>query len=275
MIADALKQTNGRPFPPIHSIVLETAVRISIVVAALLISGSAFAQETSDLSCFDADPVTNPPETITACTALIDEKGGDQDLLLFGLHRRGIAKRQAGDMEGSIADFEQYLKIEPDNTATLRMLAWTYREQGRSERAEASYTSILEQDDHWQGWLSRCAVRTDLGRYSLAVSDCMQVEERVNQDPDADQELRESVMQDAWYFWSLSLNQMNKPAEAARVARRGLGTKDINARLYFVTLVGLWNSDQTEEIDSLLSEGLQKYPGDADLEYFLSEWEKR
>ncbi len=248
-------------------------MRIGVIIAALLMWGSAFAQETSNVPCFDTDPVANPSETITACTILIDEQGDEQDLLLFGLHRRGIAKRQAGDMEGSIEDFERFLEIEPDDTATLRMLAWTYREQGRPEKAEASYTSILERDDHWQGWLSRCAVRTDLGRYSLAIGDCMQVEERVNQDPDADRELRESVVQDAWYFWSLSLNQMNKPADAARVARQGLDTPDINARLYFMTLVGLWNSNQTEEIDDLLSEGLQKYPDDPDLVYFLGEWQ--
>ena len=250
-------------------------MRISTLIAALLIAGSAWAQGAAELSCFDVDAVAQPAETITACSALIDAPEIDQDLLLGALHKRGVAKRQLGDMDGSIADFERILEAEPDDTATLRMLAWTYREQGRTVEAEALYTSILEKDDHWQGWLSRCAVRTDLERYSLAINDCAKVEERVNQDPDADQERRDGVMQDARYFWALSLNQMDRPAEAARIARQGLETPDINGRLYFMTLVGLWNSNQTQEIDHLLFLGLQKYPDDPDLLYFLSEWKNR
>ena len=250
-------------------------MRLLSLITLGLIANTAAADSSLQDRCFEVDGVANPEQAVLGCSSLIESGPIEQDVLLRALHLRGIAKRQSGDMAGSIADFESILAVTPDDTGTLRMLAWTYREQGAEEKAETIYTDVLKQDDHWQGWLSRCAVRTDLKKYYLAISDCSEVSERINLDTSADAELRVSVMQDAWFFTAFSYNQVNQPARAATIARQGLGHPDINGRLYFMTLVGLWNSDQLAEIDALLAEGFEKHPGDLDLVYFQSEWEAR
>ncbi len=250
-------------------------MRHSFIVLALIIASPTIAETDQQNPCILSDAIANPSETIAICNEVIAKRSTNPAVRGPALHNRGIAYRQLGDIEQSIADFNAVLAIDPTNTPTKRMLAWTYRQSGQIATAEALYTAILDEDDHWQGWLSRCAVRTDLKRYNGAIRDCSEVEQRLSLDTAMSEESRQSVMQDVWYFTAIALNELNRPGTAASVARQGLGLPDINGRLYFVTLVGLWNSNQLAQIDSILAEGLVRYPDDAELQFFQTQWEKR
>jgi tetratricopeptide (TPR) repeat protein len=250
-------------------------MRRFFIVLSVIVASTASAQTEVQDPCISSDAIADPENTIFLCNQVIAAQSDNPNALVPALHNRGIAHRQLGDIDQSIADFNAVLALDPTNTPTRRMLAWTYRQSGQEATAEALYSAILEQDDHWQGWLSRCAVRTDLKRYNAAIRDCSEVERRLSLDTSMSEEGRQGVMRDVWYFTAISLNELNRPGTAASVARQGLGQPDISGRLYFVTLVGLWNSNQLEQIDSVLTEGLVRYPDDAELLYFQSEWNKR
>lgn len=215
----------------------------------------------SEHPCHDTNPNTEPKISIIVCTDLIISDTKDPVIISAALTKRGIAYRELGQYPQSLNDLITALEHVENDTTILRMLAWTYREAGQLNKAEKIYTQVLATDDHWQGWLSRCAVRTDLKRYESAIEDCDIAAKRIS---DSDY----SIMHDILYFKSLSLNELGRWDEAYAAASSGFSDSDVTGRLYYEALIALWSSKRHKEIRPILEEGLQRYPNDLDILHF-------
>lgn len=236
-------------------------MRHCLIIAFTLLAHSASAQSALQSACYDADPVNNPQVALSACDALVSSNPVDQQIMRDALHFRGIAKRETGDLAGSIADFEGALEIDPNSTAVMRMLAWTYREMDEPARAESLYDRVLEIDDHWQGWLSRCVVKSDQENYLSAAADC---EEALARDP-------ENL--DALFFGARAYTFSDNPALALPIAQRAVALAPDDPR-HAGELV--WAMYLAGNPDQALREArafLEIFPNDSELSFFLTQVE--
>lgn len=219
------------------------------------------------LECFQLDPHTHSEALIATCSAFLANPDANILQRFDAYLARAIAYRAIGDYEQSEADLLTILEHDPDNAQTLRMLAWTYREWGQPSKAEEIYTRVLNYDNHWQAWLSRCAVRVDLARYEDAIADC----EEANRAWKPDRVTHPNVSYDIAYFTALSLNSLGRFDEAHEIAIAHADAKDINARLFHQSGVALWNSGQEDAAVDTIFEGWRYYPQDPDLLDFFSQ----
>ncbi len=203
----------------------------SVLVCALvaLAAFAARAQDgASDVPCFEVDPISQPVASVAACTDAILDPTLPPKVRAEAHVVRGMARRELGSFAASEADLLKALGFLGEDAQTLRMLGWTYREWDRPDRAEIIYGRALAVDDHWQGWLSRCVVRSDLEKWDLAVEDCRAALER-----DAENE-------DVVFFLARALSFAGRPAEALAVADQGLILHDDVARIHAERLWALW-----------------------------------
>jgi tetratricopeptide (TPR) repeat protein len=120
------------------------------------------------------------------------------------LEHRGIAYRNANNLEKSLADLTAAKALAPDEPSVARMLAWTYRGLGRMADAEQEYDRALKLDAHWQGYLSRCVVRLDQKEYAKALADC-----------EIAHQMQPS--EDSTFFTGWLLGSMKRPDDAIKV----------------------------------------------------------
>ncbi|MCK0142149.1 tetratricopeptide repeat protein [Aliiroseovarius sp. F20344] len=212
---------------------------------------------SDQMECLTTNPNSEPKNAIQACDQYLSHSSLSPLERSDALHTRGVAHRELGQFEESLSDLKGALEIYPDDTSTMRMLAWTFREMGRSDKAEEIYTQVLKIDSHWQGWLSRCAVRYDLAKYNAAIEDCVKA---------GKQEYNLDVM----YFKAAAEIQLDRPAQALETVTPGLSQDDFSGRLYFLAAIALWNMGLQSDATAKAEEGLKKYPGDLDLKRFLS-----
>ena len=221
--------------------------------------------------CAEMEANLHPDLTVLTCNEAIERGALAGTNLAEALIARGVALRALGQFDKSEADLLSALSIFGEDTNALRMLAWTYRSMGRPYISEIIYSSVLERDPHWQGWLSRCVVRTDLQKYEAAILDCDRALEESNQTPEAG-----SVLQDIIFFKALALNELRRPNQAYQLAQTGLDQPDISGRIFVQALVALWYAERDDEIPDLLAWAFEKYPNDAGLNRFVevsgSDW---
>jgi tetratricopeptide (TPR) repeat protein len=239
---------------------MKNAVWVILLNCLFILPGPTLAGETiADDPCFTVNPNREPETVRKACSGFIEAGTAEKRALGIAYLNRGVAQRAVEEYESSIADITIALEYLDDEPSVARMLAWTLREQGKPEKAEEIYTRILATDTHWQGWLSRCVVRLDLGKTEAALKDCNRARA---QSPDNN---------DVLAFTASALNRLGRFEEAYETASSGFGPDDIGARLYFQAVVALWESGRHSEIPALLKEGLRHYPTDPDLVFFIRE----
>jgi tetratricopeptide (TPR) repeat protein len=141
----------------------DRALADSAELARTCMSRDADSGETAELS-----------RVVRDCTNALAVPMADEEARSAILVHRGVAFRNLGDLESSLADLSEAVRLSSMNAEALRMLAWTQREMNRLDEAEANYDKALSIEWHWQGLLSRCVVRIDLGKFSRAIVDCEQ-----------------------------------------------------------------------------------------------------
>jgi tetratricopeptide (TPR) repeat protein len=97
------------------------------VAGGLMLGSTAMAEEQDRTWCYGEN--SNPDHTIAGCTALI--KSG-RDLLATDYYNRGIAWRRKGDIDRSIADYTEAIRIDPNHTGA-------YKNRGRANFFAGNY----------------------------------------------------------------------------------------------------------------------------------------
>lgn len=217
----------------------------------------AFAYANPEI-CDEIDPNKNPLKTIEICTELLTTPTLSTLERAEALENRGIAYRESGELEKSIEDLGASVALSND-TAAMRMLAWTYRTAGRFEDAENLYSRILAEDKHEQGWLSRCVVRQDLRKYEEALTDCNEAL-RLN-----------SENLDTLFFTAHVLSILERPTAALPLTKRAMMLAPNDVRHLVENVWSLHQLGRTFEARKKAKRGLVRFPDDSDLVLFLDQ----
>jgi tetratricopeptide (TPR) repeat protein len=229
-------------------------MRLSVVVI-LALPHSAFADANS---CFAINPNENPAGSISTCSNLLaTEELGTVDRA-EALKNRGIAFREVDEYSKSIEDLGASLALS-ENTSTMRMLAWTYREAGRLAEAEQLYTRVLELDTHSQGWLSRCVLRQDMERFKHALADC---QEALRQD---------SENLDSLYFTARAHSFLDQPDEALPLTKTAMKLAPEDPRHLVEHVWALHQLGQTIDARKMALNGLDQFGDVPGLLSFLTD----
>lgn len=175
------------------------------------------------------------------------------ELLMF----RGVALRNAGELNRSLEDLDRSVKLDPNSSRNIRMRAWTLRVMGRLQEAAAEYGRVIKIDREWQGLLSRCNIYIELNQLRPALSDCW---ESLNLDRNTDS-----------LFMTAFLNEkLGDPEAAIKLLQEAVGRADAEARAFLLLseiLAGKGEKDQAVEI---AKDGLRKHQEDKDLANHLT-----
>ncbi|MFQ6554120.1 tetratricopeptide repeat protein [Aestuariibius insulae] len=208
--------------------------------------------------CHRINPNDKPELSVEVCTELLETKGLERSERDEALTNRGIAFRELGDFQRSILDLKLSVSSSR-NTFTMRMLAWTYREAGDLEAAERLYTEVLAEDDHPQGWLSRCVVRQDMERYQDALGDCKQALRR------------EGDNLDTVYFTARAFSFLDQSGRALPLTEQGMSLAPHDPRHLTEHVWALHQLGRTKEARQKARAGLERFPEDPDLLSFLEQ----
>jgi tetratricopeptide (TPR) repeat protein len=172
------------------------------------------------------------------------------------LEHRGIAYRNANNLEKSLADLTAAKGLAPDEPSVARMLAWTYRGLGRMAEAEQEYDRALKLDAHWQGYLSRCVVRLDQKEYAKALADC-----------EIAHQMQPS--EDSTFFTGWLLGALKRPDDAIKLfetavqspAEAGLASGRIYGELANIYKA----TGKSAESNRVAAAGRKRFPADPEL----------
>jgi tetratricopeptide (TPR) repeat protein len=217
-------------------------------------------------ACFAAgDAISEggpPAQAVTACSAAIAEQPDDARLRAALLTGRGVAYREQRDFARALVDFDEALRLQPDSLPNANMRAWAYREMGKFDAAEAAYSQILKDESSkervttdraiWQAYLSRCVVRQDLGRFQLALGDCVVA-------------LQGSRNSDTLYFAGRAYTELGRCGEAVPLLDEALRLEPVLARVYEELGYAFVCSGERRRGVTVLDNGLARYPDDPGL----------
>lgn len=114
----------------------------------------------------------SPQERIRHCTSLIDGNLSTQDRAL-AYSNRGIVWANLRDYDNAVADFNESLKLKPNDPETLGNRGDAYRDKGDHDRALDDYNLAIRLAPTPENYNSRCYGRATANRdLDLALADC-------------------------------------------------------------------------------------------------------
>lgn len=210
--------------------------------------------------CFidDDHPAYVPGIVIAGCQALLNDSPSTiaEAEARFNL---GVALRNDGQLEASRLELEKARDLSANDASGLRMLAWTYREVGEYKLADETLTEAIElEPDHWQGYLSRCVVRSDgLKSYHAAAHDCQRV-------IDLGHESDDSV-----FFASYSYNELGRFNDTISIVENFADAGGLSARVYREYIYALESAGQTSKALRTAEAAVYNHPESASLQRIL------
>jgi tetratricopeptide (TPR) repeat protein len=168
------------------------------------------------------------------------------------LVQRGVAYRNVGDLNKSLADLGAAQDLAPDDPHVSRMLAWTYREMGRPAEAEKEYGRALKLEPHPQAFLSRCFVRFDMKKLEDALADC---ERAHGTDPS----------EDSTYLTARLYRMLGRPSSALPLLEGAIGTPIESGRIYGFLAEIYESNGRPDDAHRVRQQGQRKFPKDKGL----------
>ena len=188
------------------------------MLTALLAGIAPAAAQTETASSSDCLSISVDTErapqlnaVISVCTRVLDRNDLSPKTRTELLVHRGVAYRNVGDLNKSLADLGAAQGLTPSDPQVSRMLAWTYRVMGRPAEAQKEYGRALKLDPHPQAFLSRCFVRFDMKQFEDALADC---ERAHGADPS----------EDSTYLTARLYRMLGRPSSALPLLEGAIGT---------------------------------------------------
>jgi tetratricopeptide (TPR) repeat protein len=144
----------------------------AIMVASLFQSMPTLAQTTQDWTNCLTEDLSTPDLPIEGCTAVI--KTGEQVLgrLAAAYNNRGVAYRVKANYAQAIDDFNEAIRLVPNNASAFNNRGVAYRNMGDLDRAVADYDqAILIKPDYVAAFYNRGLALADKKEYAKAISD--------------------------------------------------------------------------------------------------------
>jgi len=145
---------------------------IALIVASGLKDTSASAQTSQDWAHCLLGDLSTADVPIEGCTAVI--KTGDKILrnLATAYNNRGVAYRVKANYAQAIDDFNEAIRLVPDNANAFNNRGVAYRNMGDLDRAVADYDQAIRiKPDYVAAFYNRGLALTDKREYAKAISD--------------------------------------------------------------------------------------------------------
>jgi tetratricopeptide (TPR) repeat protein len=189
---------------------------------------------------------------ISVCTRVLRSNDLSPTTRADLLVHRGVAYRNVGDHNKSLADLAAARDLVPDDPQASRMLAWTYRQMGRPAEAGKEYGRALKLEAHPQAFLSRCFVRYDMKKYADAIGDC----ERAHAaDPS----------ESSSFMTALLYRTLGRPSSALPLLEGAIGTAMESGRIYELLAEIYESNDRLGDANRIRQQGERKFPKDKGL----------
>jgi tetratricopeptide (TPR) repeat protein len=138
-------------------------------ITAAGVAGRITAVLLGSVMCGGLPPVAVTAHADSPIPLCRDPEAGDEGLVAFC---RGLDKQEAGDMAGSIADFQRALELNPDRAESHLLLGVAYADGKDYARALQEYDGYLATvTDNPAGWSNRAHVHLMLGDLKAARGD--------------------------------------------------------------------------------------------------------
>jgi tetratricopeptide (TPR) repeat protein len=217
---------------------------------------AAQSETASSSECLDISVNTvNAPQlnaAISICSRMLGRNGLHPKTRAQLLVHRGVAYRNVGDFNKSLEDLRTAQDLSPDDPQVSRMLAWTYREMGRSAEAEKEYGHALTLKPHPQAFLSRCFVRYDMKKLEDALPDC---ETAHGADPS----------ESSTFMTSLLYRVLGRPSSALPLLEGAIGTPMESSRVYGLLAEVYETIGRPDDATRIRQQGQRKFPEDKGL----------
>jgi len=149
------------------------SIFVILAISVLLNAGSSLAQSRRDWSqCAGRkDPIVDV--VIEGCTAVIQSNQDPPQKLATAFDNRGVAYRLKGEYDHALQDYEQAIRLNPDNANAYNNLGVIYRIKGDYDRAIADYDEAiwLKNGDFPAAFYNRALAYADKGEYVHSFAD--------------------------------------------------------------------------------------------------------
>ena len=229
------------------------------MLSAVLASIAPAAAQTETASSSDCLSISVDTErapqlnaAIRVCTRVLGRNDLSPKRRTELLVQRGVAYRNVGDLNKSLADLGAAQDLAPGDPQVSRMLAWTYREMGRPAEAEKEYGRALKLEPHPQAFLSRCFVRFDMKKLEDALADC---ERAHGADPS----------EDSTYLTARLYRMLGRPSSALPLLEGAIGTPIESGRIYGLLAETYESNGRPDDAHRVRQQGQRKFPKDKGL----------
>ena len=227
-----------------------------IAVLASIAPAPTAAETVSSSDCVNISVNTTRVSQLGAAISICTRVLGGNDLSPKTrtelLVRRGVAYRNVGDLNKSLADLGAAQDLSPGDPLVSRMLAWTYRGMGRLAEAKKEYGRALKLEPHPQAFLSRCFVRFDMKKLEDALADC---ETAHGADPS----------EDSTYLTARLYRMLGRPSSALPLLEGAIGAPIESGRIYGLLAEIYESNGRSDDARRLRQQGHRKFPKDIDL----------
>jgi tetratricopeptide (TPR) repeat protein len=234
---------------------MTAAVMLTAVLAGIA-PAVAQTETASPSDCLNISVSNENVPQVNAAISICSRVLGRDDLSpktrTQALVHRGVAYRNVGDLNKSLADLGAARDLSPRDPQASRMLAWTYREMGRLAEAEKEYGRALELEQHPQAFLSRCFVRYDMRKLEDALADC---ETAHGADPS----------ESSTYMTARLYRRLGRPSSALPLLEGAIGTPIESGRLYGLLAEIYESTGRPDEANRIRQQGQRKFPEDKGL----------
>jgi tetratricopeptide (TPR) repeat protein len=150
------------------------SIAATFVVLGALGAPSARAQPSLDeIQCANQDRAVPPDRVIASCAALIERGPQTSRNLSILYYNRGLGYRRKGDSDRALADFNEAIKADPNNTFALMTRGSARYEQGDNNGAIADYDEAIRVDPkNALAFTNRCNAYRTGGDHDRAIADC-------------------------------------------------------------------------------------------------------
>lgn len=126
---------------------MRRALTLPLLIALLAMAGPVQAQRGAPdrlvARCIGEDPGASPADAATACTALLELRGGDPQRRGALLTARAAAPHRQGAEAEALADLDAAIGLWPDAVPPRFLRALILRDRGEAEAAAADLTAAI------------------------------------------------------------------------------------------------------------------------------------
>jgi tetratricopeptide (TPR) repeat protein len=147
---------------------MRTAALLVVVLTVVV-----HAQDNTWTMCDAVAPGPNVDASIRACTVVIDSKPESVVRLALAYLNRGNGHQFKNDNDRAIADYNQSIRLNPDDARAFYSRGNAHSNKSQHDRAIADFTQALALNPDYPSALnSRCYENAIVGSTAKALADC-------------------------------------------------------------------------------------------------------